>query len=40
MLAPADFEVQIFVDPKEAKNVPAELRGRVREEATGKGNMR
>ena len=39
MLTPADLEVQIFVDPKEAKNVPAGLKGKVREEVTGKSGM-
>jgi len=39
MLTPADLEVQIFVDPKEAKNVPAKLKEKVMEEATSKGNM-
>ena len=39
MLTPAGLEVQIFVDPKDAKNVPAELKGKVREGVTGKGNM-
>jgi len=29
ILTPADLEVQIFVDPKEAKNVPAELKERI-----------
>jgi hypothetical protein len=40
MLTPVGLEVQIFVTPKDAKNVPAELRGRVREEATSKGCCR
>ena len=39
MLTPAGLEVQIFVDPKDAKNVPAELQGKVREEVQSKGNM-
>ena len=39
MLTPAGLEVQIFVDPKEAKNVPAELKEKVRKEAQSKGNM-
>ncbi len=39
LLTPAGLEVQIFVDPKDAKNVPAELKGKVREGVTGKGNM-
>ena len=32
------FEVPIFVNPKEAKNVPAELKGKIREEVQDKGN--
>ena len=39
MLTPAGLEVQIFVDPKEAKNVPAGLKEKVREEVTGKSGM-
>ena len=39
MLTPAGLEVQIFVDPKEAKNVPAELKEKVREEEQNKGNV-
>ena len=39
MLTPAGLEVQIFVDPKEAKNVPAELKGRKEKEVKSKGNM-
>ena len=39
MLTPADLEVQIFVDPKQAKNVPAGLKEKIRDEATSKGNM-
>ena len=39
MLTPAGLEVQIFVDPKDAKNVPAELKERMEKEVTGKGNM-
>mgnify|MGYP007063889453 CR=1 FL=1 len=35
----AGLEVQIFVDPKDSKNVPAGLKEKVRAEATGKGNM-
>ena len=35
ILTPADLEVQIFVDPKEAKNVTAELK----EEVQDKENM-
>ena len=34
MLTPAGLEVQIFVDPKDAKNVPAELKEKVRESST------
>ena len=32
-------QVQIFVDPKEAKNLPAELKEKIREEEQNKGNM-
>ena len=39
ILTPAGLEVQIFVDPKDAKNVPAELKEKVREEGQNKGNM-
>jgi len=39
MLTPAGLEIQIFVDPKEARNVSAELKERIREEATSKGNV-
>ena len=39
LLTPAGLEVQIFVDPKEAKNVPAELKEKIEKEITGKGNM-
>jgi len=39
MLTPAGLEVQIFVDPKDAKNVPAELKEKVREEVQSTGNM-
>jgi hypothetical protein len=39
MLTPAGLEVQIFVDPKEAKNVPAKLKERIEKEATSKGNV-
>ena len=38
MLTPAGLEVQVFVDPKEARNVPAELKGKIREEVQDKGN--
>ena len=39
MLTPASLEVQIFVDPKEANNVPAELKVKVKEEVQSKSNM-
>ena len=39
MLTPTGLEVQIFVDPKEAKNVPDGLKEEVREEVQSKGNM-
>ncbi|MDP6748336.1 MAG: hypothetical protein QGH37_15200 [Candidatus Poribacteria bacterium] len=39
MLTPAGLEVQIFVNPKDANNVPAELKERIEKEVTGKGNM-
>jgi hypothetical protein len=39
MLTPAGLEVQIFVDPKEAKNMPAELKEKVREKVQSKDNM-
>ena len=39
MLTPAGLEVQIFVDPKEAKNMPAELKEKIREEVQDKENM-
>ena len=39
MLTPAGLEVQIFVKPKEAKNVPAELKERIEKEVTGKSNI-
>ena len=39
MLTPAGLEVQIFVDPKDAKNVPAKLKERIEKEATSKGNV-
>tara|TARA_B100001146_G_C16029554_1_gene368722 strand:- start:232 stop:411 length:180 start_codon:yes stop_codon:yes gene_type:complete len=39
MLTPASLEVQIFVDPKEANNVPAELKEKVKEEVQSKSNM-
>ena len=39
MLTPAGLEVQIFVDPKDAKNVPTRLKETVREEVQDRGNM-
>ena len=39
MLTPAGLEVYIFVDPKDAKNVLAELKERMEEGVTSKGNM-
>ena len=39
MLTPAGLEVQIFVDPKDAKNVPARLKEKVREEVQDRGDM-
>jgi hypothetical protein len=39
MLTPAGLEVQIFVDPKGANNVPAVLKERIEEEVTSKGNV-
>ena len=39
MLTPAGLEVQIFVDPKDANNVPAKLRERIEEEVASKGNV-
>ena len=39
MLTPAGLEIQIFVDPKDAKNVPAEIKEQIREEVQSKGNM-
>ena len=38
LLTPAGLEVQIFVNQKGAKNVPAELKGKIREEVQDKGN--
>ena len=38
MLTPAGL-VQIFVDPKEAKNVPAELKEKIREDEQRKENV-
>ena len=37
MLTPAGL-VQIFVDPKDAKNVPAELKEKIRKEGRIRGN--
>ena len=39
MLTPAGLEVKIFVDPKEANNVPAKLKERKDEEVQDKENM-
>ncbi|MDP6999901.1 MAG: hypothetical protein QF569_27860 [Candidatus Poribacteria bacterium] len=39
LLTPAGLEAQIFVDPKDAKNVPAELKGKIREEEQRKGKV-
>ena len=39
MLRPAGLEVQIFVDPKDAKNVPAGLKEKIRAEEQNKGNV-
>ena len=39
MLTPAGLRVQIFVDPKEAKNVPAGLKEKIKEDEQRKGNM-
>ena len=39
MLMPAGLEVQIFVDPKGAENVPAKLKERMEKEAEDKGNV-
>jgi len=36
MLTPAGLEVQIFVDPKEARNVPAKL---IEKEIMSEGNV-
>ena len=38
ILTLAGLEMQIFVDPKDANNVPAELKGKIREEVQDKGN--
>jgi hypothetical protein len=39
MLTPAGLEVQIFVDPKDANNVPAELKEKIRGDEQRKGNV-
>ena len=39
MLMPAGLEVQIFVDPKGAENVPAKLKERMEKEAEDKDNV-
>ena len=39
MLTPAGLEGQLLVDPKDAKNVPVELKERIEEEVTSKGNV-
>ena len=39
MLTPTGLEVQIFVDPKEAKNVPAELKEKIMEDKQRKENV-
>ena len=39
MLTPVSLEVQIFVDPKEAKNVTAELKGRKEKEVTSEDSI-
>jgi len=39
MLTPAGLKVQIFVDPKDAKNMPAELKEKVKEDEQNKGNV-
>ena len=39
MLTPAGLELQIFVDPKDANNVPDELKERMEEEVQSTGNM-
>ena len=39
MLTPASLEVRIFVDDKEAKNMPAELKEKVKEDGQNKGNL-
>ena len=39
MLVPTGLEVQTFVAPKDDKNVPAGLKGKIEKEVTGKSNM-
>jgi hypothetical protein len=39
LLTPVDLEVQIFVNPKEVKNLPAELKEKIRGEERNKRNM-
>ena len=39
MLTLAGLEVQIFADPKEAKNITAELKGRKEKEVTSEDSM-
>ena len=39
LLTPAGLEVQIFVDPKDANNVPAELKEKIKEEVQDRGDM-
>ena len=39
MLTPAGLELQIFVNPKEARNVPAELQERIEKEIMSEGNV-
>ena len=38
MLTPAGLDIQIFVNPKDAKNVPVELKEKVRK-VQDKGSM-
>ena len=39
LLTPAGLEIQIFVDPKEANNVPAELKEKIGKEVQDRGDM-
>ena len=39
MLTPAGLEMQIFLDPKDGKNVPAKLKERMEKKVTSTGNM-